>query len=99
MKHIDRRTLLASALSGLTTLAARSASSSVARLTLKPEVTLNRLPVSYNGFSIETATLENPDVYHPANSSLVTLFRQLTPHGVLRLGGNSSEFCWWKANE
>ncbi|HYJ39923.1 MAG TPA: hypothetical protein VEW08_03975, partial [Steroidobacteraceae bacterium] len=100
MKHIDRRTLITGALAGLTTLRTQAASTaSSARLTLRPDLVLNHLPDSYNGFSIETATLENPDVYHPANTSLVSLFRELTPHGVLRLGGNSSEFCWWKANE
>ena len=70
-----------------------------ARLVLRPDVTLNQLPNSYNGFSIETATLENPDVYRAANRSLVEIFRSLSPHGVLRLGGNSSEFCWWKPDE
>src|SRR6185369_5157099 len=70
-----------------------------ARLVIDPGVTLNTLPLSYNGFSIETATLEHPEIYHPANRSLVALFRRLSPNGVLRLGGNSSEFCWWKARE
>jgi hypothetical protein len=37
----------------------RGASSSV-RLTLRPDLVLNPLSKSYNGFSIETATLENP---------------------------------------
>jgi len=100
MKHIDRRTLLAGTLAGLATLAARAApASSSTRLTLRPDRVLNHLPGSYNGFSIETATLEDPEVYHAANRSLVDLFRRLSPHGVLRLGGNSSEFCWWKADE
>jgi hypothetical protein len=95
MTHIDRRTFLALAASASCARAASSAAS----LTIHPETTLNELPLSYNGFSIETATLENPEVYHPANRTLVALFRRLSPHGVLRLGGNSSEFCWWKAND
>jgi hypothetical protein len=100
MRNIDRRTLLSGAIAGLTTLAARAAPhGKTARLTIRPDQTLNALPASYNGFSIETATLENHEVYHPANHSLVALFRRLTPNGVLRLGGNSSEFCWWKTDE
>jgi len=100
MKHIDRRTLVTGALAGLaaTRMNASPANRS-ARLSLQPDLVLNQLPQSYNGFSIETATLENPDVYHPANRSLVDIYRRLTPNGVLRLGGNSSEFCWWKADE
>jgi hypothetical protein len=95
MAHIDRRTFLALAASAS---CARGASPS-APLTFHPDVTLNQLPVSYNGFSIEAATLEHPEIYHPANRTLVALFRRLSPNGVLRLGGNSSEFCWWKTSE
>lgn len=67
-----------------------------AQLTIDPRRTLNHLPPSYNGFSIEQATLEDPDIYHAGNRSLVALFRRLTTNGILRIGGNSSEFCWWK---
>src|SRR5689334_15719550 len=92
--NIDRRSFLA-----IATAAASGARAATPRaaLSIDPAVALNELPNSYNGFSIETATLENPLVYHPANRSLVALFRRLTPRGVLRIGGNSSEFCWWKA--
>jgi hypothetical protein len=103
MKHLDRRALLtgAGALAALTALDTRAASPSgqTARLTLLPDTTLNTLPDSYNGFSIETATLENPEVFSAANRSMVDQYRRLTPNGVLRLGGNSSEFCWWKPDE
>jgi hypothetical protein len=67
-----------------------------ARLNVFPDRVLNEIPVSYNGFSVETATFANPRIYHTNNRSLVALFRRLTPNGVLRIGGNSSEFCWWK---
>jgi hypothetical protein len=69
-----------------------------ARLSIDPSHVINELPPSYNGFSIETMTLENPAIYRADNRSLVALFRRLTPNGVLRVGGNSSEFCWWKAS-
>jgi hypothetical protein len=101
MGNTTRRTVLksAAALAGLTTLAVAGAAARRAQLAIRADEPLNQLPASYNGFSIETATLENPQVYHAANRSLVELFRRLTPNGVLRLGGNSSEFCWWKADE
>jgi len=28
---------------------------------------------------------------------MIALFRSLSPHGLLRLGGNTSEFCWFQA--
>jgi len=100
MTDISRRSAIVSALAGLASIAARAAPSTgkSARLTIRPDLPLNTLPASYNGFSIETATLENPEVYSAANRSMVALFQRLTPNGVLRLGGNSSEFCWWKAD-
>ncbi|HEU5066706.1 MAG TPA: hypothetical protein VFT61_00770 [Sphingomicrobium sp.] len=68
-----------------------------ARLRIDPGRHLNHLPSSYNGFSVEQATLEDPEVYRSGNRSLVALCRRLTTNGILRIGGNSSEFCWWKA--
>jgi hypothetical protein len=102
MADIDRRVLLksglAAALSGFFSKLSFAAEPSVqAHLSIDPARVLNHIPASYNGFSIETMTLENPNVYHSANRGLAALFRCLSPNGVLRIGGNSSEFCWWKA--
>src|SRR4051812_38188216 len=98
---LDRRTLLKAGASTfaicLPLSSAIGQSSSVrGRVNIFPQRVLNQIPISYNGFSIETATLENPNIYRADNRSLVALFRTLTPSGVLRIGGNSSEFCWWK---
>src|SRR4051812_15971502 len=96
--RITRRSLIGGglAVAGAAYAPAAGAAPAMARLRLRPERVLNRLPAAYNGFSIEQATLEDPDIYRAGNRSLVALFRRLTPNGVLRIGGNSSEFCWWK---
>ena len=54
------------------------------------------VPLDYVGFSYETAQLADPDFFAEDNKELISLFRSLSDHGVLRIGGNSSEFCWWK---
>jgi hypothetical protein len=56
------------------------------------------VPRDYLGFSCETAQLADPNFFDPKNSELISLFKTLTPEGILRLGGNSSEFCWWKTS-
>ena len=56
----------------------------------------NPVPLDYLGFSCETSQLGDPTFFAADNQDLVSLFKALTPHGILRLGGNSSEFCWWK---
>jgi hypothetical protein len=50
------------------------------------------IPLDFIGLSYESAQLANPDFFSPANKPLIELFRGLTPHGSLRLGGGSSEF-------
>jgi hypothetical protein len=54
------------------------------------------VPLDYLGFSVETAQLADPSFFAADNAQLVSLFQALSADGVLRLGGNSSEFCWWK---
>jgi len=54
------------------------------------------VPGDYLGLSYESVELADPAFFAPDNRELVLLFKSLSPAGVLRLGGNSSEFCWWK---
>ena len=55
-----------------------------------------QLPADYAGFSYETMQLADASFFAPGNRELIGLFRALSPKGVLRMGGNSSEFCWWR---
>ncbi|HET7102796.1 MAG TPA: hypothetical protein VFI20_01795 [Terracidiphilus sp.] len=56
------------------------------------------VPEDYLGLSYETMQLADPDFFAPDNASLIAIFKTLSPRGILRIGGNSSEFCWWKAS-
>ena len=56
------------------------------------------VPPDFIGLSYENMQLEDPAFFSPANRGLVEQFRNLSPRGVLRLGGNTSEFGWWKAS-
>src|SRR6266496_191263 len=57
------------------------------------------IPANYNGLSYELAQLTDPRFFAASNTELIALFRLLSPQGVLRLGGNSSESCWFKADD
>jgi len=94
--EFHRRALLASGAAALGSAA--WGASARATLKLSPNEVLNDIPVNYNGFSAETLQLSDPEFYHPGNTSLIALHRRLSANGVLRIGGNSSEFCWWKAS-
>lgn len=54
------------------------------------------MPADYVGLSYEIQQLTDPNFFSVANKGLIAEFRALTPNGVLRLGGNTSEFAWWK---
>jgi hypothetical protein len=54
------------------------------------------MPVDFTGLSYEAPQLYNPAYFSDANTSLVEAFRVLSPHGVLRLGGNLSDVSRWK---
>jgi len=68
-----------------------------ATLTLHPDKPGPTIPHNFVGLSYETQQLSNPNYYFSSmNTGLVAQFKALTPHGVLRLGGNTSDVGWWK---
>src|SRR5580700_3903487 len=69
-----------------------------AELTLRDGPLTTPVPLTYTGLSYELAQLTDPHFFSPANRDLVDYFRLLSPHGVLRVGGNTSEFCWFQAD-
>ena len=70
---------------------------SVAEISLSFDPAADRIvPRDYLGFSYETVQLSDPTFFAADNKDLVSLFKAMSSEGVLRLGGNSSEFCWWK---
>lgn len=55
----------------------------------------SRIPRDFIGLSYETSQLSHPQFFHEDNHDLIRYFRTLGDHGVLRLGGNMSEFTVW----
>lgn len=55
------------------------------------------IPANFVGLSYETQQLSEPGFFSPANHGLIARFRALAPRGVLRLGGNTSDYGFWKA--
>lgn len=77
---------------------AQSEEAVAAELTLREGERTAPVPLNYTGLSYELAQLTDPQFFSAANHELVTHFRLLSPHGVLRTGGNTSEFCWFQAD-
>ncbi len=65
-------------------------------LTIPSEANGPHMPKDYVGLSYEVQQLLDPTFFSPRNTGLISQFKTLSTHGVLRLGGNTSEFEWWK---
>jgi Glycosyl hydrolase family 79, N-terminal domain len=65
------------------------------RLTLRPDRLGNRIGADFTGLSYESAQLGNPNFFSGDNTALIGFVRRLGASGVLRIGGNTSEYCFW----
>jgi hypothetical protein len=74
---------------------ARAAQSRVVNVTVDADNTLATMPRDFLGLSYESAQLADPAFFSASNATLVSAFRKLCPHGVLRLGGNLSDVTRW----
>ena len=61
-------------------------------VTIDVSLPSHEVPRNFTGLSYESAQLANPAFFAASNTQLIRLFRELSPEGVLRLGGGSSEY-------
>ena len=52
----------------------------------------------FSGLSYESAQLSDPAFFAGENKQLIGLMGGLGQRGVLRIGGNSSEYCFWRSD-
>src|SRR5579863_10231549 len=65
-------------------------------LSIPREATGPHMPIDFVGLSYEVQQLADPSFFSAQNSGLIREFKALSSTGVLRLGGNTSEFAYWK---
>lgn len=68
-------------------------------LSIDASAQLAKIPADFMGLSYESGQLAYPDFFSAQNTALVDIFKRLSPAGVLRLGGNLSEFTVWSETE
>lgn len=74
----------------------RAQSAAPVTLTIPAESTGPHMPKDFVGLSYEVQQLADASFFSGQNAGLIREFKALSPSGVLRLGGNTSEFEWWK---
>lgn len=99
MKKISRRRFVATAALSVAAARMRVYGQGASRVTLAipHQAGGARIPVDFVGLSYEVQQLANPEFFSIRNTGLIATFRRISTHGVLRLGGNTSEFATWKA--
>jgi hypothetical protein len=65
-------------------------------LSIPNEATGPHMPSDFVGLSYEVQQLKDPSFFSSQNVGLIREFKALASTGVLRLGGNTSEFAYWK---
>jgi len=95
---LTRRRFLASAACTMAAarLPAQGRSKVRVALGIPREATGSRMPSDFVGLSYEVQQLADPSFFSAQNSGLIREFKALSSTGVLRLGGNTSEFAYWK---
>lgn len=68
------------------------------RVTLRTDRLGNQIGDDFTGLSYESAQLANPKFFSGDNTELAGFIRRLGKSGVLRIGGNTSEYCYWAPN-
>jgi len=62
----------------------------------EPREEARLMPLDFTGLSYEMGQLYNPEYFSPRNTELIRRFRELSEHGVLRLGGHLSNITPWE---
>ena len=99
MQAVGRRTLLKTAAAGIAAAISPAAFGALAPPDARLKLNLGQsgatIPADFTGLSYESSQLAHPSFFSAQNTSLIQLFRTLGERGVLRIGGNMSEFTVW----
>jgi hypothetical protein len=95
---LTRRKFLVTAASTLAAARLHAQGQSKVRvaLAIPSDATGPHMPIDFVGLSYEVQQLADPSFFSAQNSGLIREFKALSSTGVLRLGGNTSEFAYWK---
>jgi hypothetical protein len=91
---INRRALL----SGLLLPVRGLAQGNVVRVRIQPQSRLGRVPADFLGLGYEVSSVSERGLLTGSNRAYVELVRTLSPAGVIRIGGNTSDYASWTPN-
>jgi hypothetical protein len=72
-------------------LPAQDQRAEVVKIQVDPRTTLSRISAEFMGFGYETSAVAQSNFFSPKNVTMVQLYRNLSPHGLIRIGGIISD--------
>ncbi|HSS15213.1 MAG TPA: hypothetical protein VLL04_15040, partial [Rhizomicrobium sp.] len=97
MTRIARRSVLASA-AALPLLPHAALAANNVAIRIDPRRRLRAIPADYMGLGFEASAVATPGLLSADNRTYVELVRALGAQGVIRVGGNVSDFSAYDAN-
>jgi len=89
--RINRRDFV----SGILGASVAAAQSTTVRVQVQPQSRLGRIPADFMGLGYEVSSVSERGLLTAANRPYVQLVRTLSPAGVIRIGGNTSDYATW----
>lgn len=94
--ELTRRTLVRSLIGCATARSfAQSARAGSVRVQIHPEIRLGAIPKDFIGLGYEISSVSQRGLLASSNSSYVQFVRTLGPNGIIRIGGNTSDYASW----
>jgi hypothetical protein len=91
---VNRRAFVA----GFLGASVATAQGDAVRVVVDPQTRLGRIPADFMGLGYEISSVSESGLLSGSNQGYVQLVRALSPQGVIRIGGNTSDYATWLAN-
>jgi hypothetical protein len=90
-KPINRRAFV----SGLLGASVAAAQAKALRVQIDPQTRLGLIPADFMGMGYEVSSVSERGLLSASNRNYVQLVRTLSPQGIIRIGGNTSDYASW----
>jgi hypothetical protein len=63
----------------------------IVKIHLDPSTVVGKIPEDFLGLGYETSAVAQPGFFSAKNAQMIRLYQNLSPHGLIRIGGNVSD--------
>jgi hypothetical protein len=88
---LNRRTFV----TGILGSSVAAAQNKPVRVQVDPQTRLGRIPADFMGLGYEVSSVSERGLLTASNQTYMQLLRTLSPQGVIRIGGNTSDYASW----